>query len=194
MLLIFSCHCLCPFHWSQVLIREWRCSWSSADRWCSNYIWVINNVIAYWGSYHIRGLTVYILAICTWSLNIGWVQYLKFILEEDKRLSVVRNQYHNCRDSPTIWCLAFSPTLLQFYVPFHVKKEKINDFMYLLEFKCAKRLKGTQSDNPCICRWFGNIWRQAIYRNGSDIVIMEYSISHLSKSNISYWWDIEMEP
>ena len=22
---------------------EWRCSWSSADRWCSNYIWVIKN-------------------------------------------------------------------------------------------------------------------------------------------------------
>ena len=25
---------------------EWRCSSSSADRWCSNYIWVINNFIA----------------------------------------------------------------------------------------------------------------------------------------------------
>ena len=24
----------------------WRCSWISADRWCSNYIWVINNFIA----------------------------------------------------------------------------------------------------------------------------------------------------
>ena len=27
-------------HWSQVLSREWRFSWSSADRRCSNYIWV----------------------------------------------------------------------------------------------------------------------------------------------------------
>ena len=27
--------------------REWRCSWSSADRRCSNYIWVIKNFIAY---------------------------------------------------------------------------------------------------------------------------------------------------
>ena len=41
------CNCLCPFHWSQVLSREWRCSWSSADRRCSNYFWVINNFIAY---------------------------------------------------------------------------------------------------------------------------------------------------
>ena len=31
----------------QVLSREWRCSWSSADRRSSNYIWVIKNFIAY---------------------------------------------------------------------------------------------------------------------------------------------------
>ena len=31
MLLVSSCSCLCPIHWSQVLSREWRCSWSSAD-------------------------------------------------------------------------------------------------------------------------------------------------------------------
>ena len=29
---VSSCNCLCPIHWSQVLSREWRCSWSSADR------------------------------------------------------------------------------------------------------------------------------------------------------------------
>ena len=38
---ILSCRCLWPSHWSQVLSREWRCSWSSAN------IWVINNFIAY---------------------------------------------------------------------------------------------------------------------------------------------------
>ena len=38
-----SCSCYCSIHWSQVLSREWRCSWSSADRRCSNYIWVISN-------------------------------------------------------------------------------------------------------------------------------------------------------
>ena len=41
MFLVSSCSCLCPIHWSQVLSREWRCSWSSADRRCSNYIWMI---------------------------------------------------------------------------------------------------------------------------------------------------------
>ena len=48
MILVSSCSCLCPIHWSQVSNRERRCSWSSADRRCSNYIWVINNFIAYW--------------------------------------------------------------------------------------------------------------------------------------------------
>ena len=58
MILISSCSRLCPIHWSQVLSWEWRCSWSSADRRCSNYIWVINNIIAYKGASYIRDLTV----------------------------------------------------------------------------------------------------------------------------------------
>ena len=40
--LVSSCSCLCPIHSSQVLSRDWRCCWSSADN-----IWVINNFIAY---------------------------------------------------------------------------------------------------------------------------------------------------
>ena len=36
----------CPFQWSQVISREWRCSCSNADRRCSNYIWMSNNFIA----------------------------------------------------------------------------------------------------------------------------------------------------
>ena len=44
---VTSCSCLCLICWSQVLSREWKYSWSSADRRCSNYIWVINKLIAY---------------------------------------------------------------------------------------------------------------------------------------------------
>ena len=58
MILVSSCCYLCQIHWSQVLSRERRCGWSSADRRCSNYIWVINNLIAYKGVSYIRGLTV----------------------------------------------------------------------------------------------------------------------------------------
>ena len=41
-------HSYWPIHWSQMLNREWRCFWSSADRRCSNYVLVINNIIALW--------------------------------------------------------------------------------------------------------------------------------------------------
>ena len=58
MFLISSCGCLCPSYWCQVLSREWRCSWSSADRRCSNYIWVINNFINRQCATYIRDLMV----------------------------------------------------------------------------------------------------------------------------------------
>ena len=58
MFVVSSFSWLFPICWSQVLRRKWRCSWSSADRWCSNYIWVVNNVIAYHGASYIRGFTV----------------------------------------------------------------------------------------------------------------------------------------
>ena len=58
MFLVLSCRCLCPILWSQVLTLEWRCSWSYTNRWCSNYIWVINDIIAYEGASYNGVLTV----------------------------------------------------------------------------------------------------------------------------------------
>ena len=66
MILIWSCSCPCAIHWSQVLSREWRCSWSSAGRRCSDYIWVINNFIAYYDATYIRGLMV--IEFCLWGI------------------------------------------------------------------------------------------------------------------------------
>ena len=57
-LIVSRLGCLCAIYWSQVLSGEWRCSWSSANRRCSNYIWVINNLIAYQTVPYIRDLTV----------------------------------------------------------------------------------------------------------------------------------------
>ena len=71
MLLVSSCSCLYPIRWSQVLSWEWRCSWSSADRRCSNYIWVINNLIAYYSASYIRDLTVHFDLEFDWSLFPG---------------------------------------------------------------------------------------------------------------------------
>ena len=72
MFLISSCSCLCSIHSSQVLSREWRCSWSSADRRCSNLIWVIDNFIAYQGATYIGGFTV------LWTLVVVAVLLLRY--------------------------------------------------------------------------------------------------------------------
>ena len=62
MFLVSAFSGLCAIFLSQVLSGEWRCSWSSADRGCSNYIWVIDNLIAYQGASYIRDLMVYVSA------------------------------------------------------------------------------------------------------------------------------------
>ena len=62
MLPVSSYSSLCLIHWIRALSRESRCSWSGADRRCSNYIWVINHFITQSGAMYIRGLTV-ILAV-----------------------------------------------------------------------------------------------------------------------------------
>ena len=67
MFLDSACSCLRTINWSQLFSGEWRCSWSSADRRCSNYIWVINNFIAYSSASYIRDLTV----VCFNSLATG---------------------------------------------------------------------------------------------------------------------------
>ena len=41
-----------------MLSREWRCSWSSADRRYSNNICVVSKIIAYYGVTYIGDLTV----------------------------------------------------------------------------------------------------------------------------------------
>ena len=53
---VSSCNCICPIDLSQVLSRQWRCSWSRVERRCCNYILVINNYITYCGAAYIRGL------------------------------------------------------------------------------------------------------------------------------------------
>ena len=78
MSLVSSCSWLCPIHWSHVLSREWRCSWSSADRRSPNYTWLINNCIA-WQCRYIRGFTLcsgtrflHNSVLQTLILDLGW--------------------------------------------------------------------------------------------------------------------------
>ena len=96
MFLVSPCSCLCPIHWSQALSREWRCSWSSADRRCSNYIWVINNFIAYYGALILEVLwylpkNPFRSCMCCWvwsfdyigtELMEAWTKGLMFLLQK----------------------------------------------------------------------------------------------------------------
>ena len=66
MFLVSAYTCFCATYWSQVFSGEWRCSWSSADRRCSNNIWVISNLIAYKSASYIRDLTVILYENCIW--------------------------------------------------------------------------------------------------------------------------------
>ena len=51
-----SCSCIFPIHWNPLLSRELRCSWSSTDNRCSNYIWVMNKFIVCWSAFLSLGL------------------------------------------------------------------------------------------------------------------------------------------
>ena len=86
MFLVSSWSCLRSIHWSQMLSWEWRCSLSSADRRCSNYIWVINNLIAYKGVTYIRGFRV------TWQCNDKETLYASLALCEGNL--EVMNSHH----------------------------------------------------------------------------------------------------
>ena len=83
MFLIYACSCLCPIHWRKALNWEWRCSWSSADRRCSNSIWVINNFIAYLGAAYIRYLAVVVLYVHwtkqVWHISEIYLHYVYWI-------------------------------------------------------------------------------------------------------------------
>ena len=46
-------------HYGEKIAKFMLCSWTSAERRSSNYIWVIIDLIVFYGAAYIRGLTVY---------------------------------------------------------------------------------------------------------------------------------------
>ena len=101
LILISSCSCLWPIQQNQVLSWEWRCSWSSADRQCTNYIWVINNFIAHYGASYIKGLMVNVSTDSLLSKKFG--KYVRLMVCLSVCLSVClfgtryRSQFFNNR-------------------------------------------------------------------------------------------------
>ena len=100
MILVSSCSCLRPNHWSQVLSREWRCSRSSADRRCSDYIWLTNK-FAYLGTSYIRGFMVFPTKLLIYSHcninNLGklfWVGIYQFKIAHWCIIEKIKNLRH----------------------------------------------------------------------------------------------------
>ena len=109
MFLVSSCSCLCAIYWNQVLSREWKRNWSSADRWRSNYIWVIDNFV----------VTKVRLILEIW-------RYLVFLSREAQKYQFIRRQpsvgtggllqwrislYHT--SSPYLLCLLITFTVAE---------------------------------------------------------------------------------
>ena len=138
MFLVSLRSCLRSIHWSQVLIWEWRCSWSSADRRCSNYIWVINNFMAYKGATYIGGFTVPYGNIdlaqhwLKWWLVAWWLQA---ITRANVDLSSVRASDNYLRaisqeiPQPLITKISLKVT----YLKFHSNLPGSNELMALLK-------------------------------------------------------------
>ena len=73
---------VCSIHRSQVLSREWRYSWSSSDRRCSNEIWVINNLLPTKLRliFHVWWWFSYILLLVTFLLCVEYSSVAKYIV------------------------------------------------------------------------------------------------------------------
>ena len=58
MIFVSAWSCFCPIHCNWLSRWEWRCRCSNADMRCSNYMWVIMNLIASYGAAYITDLMV----------------------------------------------------------------------------------------------------------------------------------------
>ena len=93
--------------------------------------------------------------------------------------------YSTFRDSPTIWCLcAFFLILLQSYVPFYVKKEKMCNSMCLSEFECAKRLKAHSQAIPVLYITLTSYWPRWHLKSPASRLFTQPFIETQIKENI----------
>ena len=85
-----------PIHWSQVLSREWRCSWSSADRRCSNYILVMKKYCLLRCSLYWR-----IDGMSAWKACFNdhtWSKYARWVFNVNECVIISQHQRHHTGD------------------------------------------------------------------------------------------------
>ena len=101
--------------------QEWRCSWSSADRRCSNYIWVVSKFIAYEAATYSRDWTV---------LHFWWYHNVKIQIRAvlfDNKPQIpryIKIKHINFPTTPlwpgdAIWQHRSGSTLIQVMAPSH---------------------------------------------------------------------------
>ena len=173
MFLVSSCSCLGWIHQSQVLSREWTCSWSSADRRCSNYIWVINNFIAFScaqknifvsrqkaTSYSGKDLLQNRLQAITWTKynSVHWSMYNSPGLNES--IFVADTEYINCTFQVTLYTV--------FYLTFYTLTLLIALYLYHLVlsnlYLCMLFLMNKMCDLVNLHCWG---WHQRADKGGS---------------------------
>ena len=104
MFLISSYRCLLPNPLKPG--REWRCSWSNADRRCSNYIRVINNFIALSGAAFIRGLEVLINCPSASETNLkGMGKIIRRTTESHIRVTAIQSTRNYVCIFPWTWSI-----------------------------------------------------------------------------------------
>ena len=138
MLLVSSCSCLYRIRWSQALSWEWR--WR-----CSNYIWVINNLVANWSASYIRDSTVITIVTDSIFLNVAnlWFPFcwhkpwknmviLQLINGVRRFLPEKSGVFHNHNRWPSFWFL----TLKQLALLPNKCTEKYNYMAFHENFRC----------------------------------------------------------
>ena len=147
--------------------REWRCSWSSANSRCSNYIWVINNFIAYQDVTYIRTLTVgrngltittrllkcHHRKLCTFRHFI-WITANIYFGNEDENINwyeIVHTHYMTVADWLLLTCISLNGIIViwKYYMQFlylmrwaNLKARMIGMFKHMHKFRSCKPATG----------------------------------------------------
>ena len=181
MFLVSFCSCLCLIHWSQVLSWEWRCSWSSADRWCSNYIWVINKFIAYWGVSYIRDLTVHFLIQLIPIITLSNVTWLCIRHGNGNRSKLISKKDHLSRynDSQYKDDKVLRPSILVLVIPLLRR-------WHLCVFETSFRL-WTHERHPIACQ-SGQAMGCLLWVSQRWFTVIRWDCSIIRDVSVWLWW------
>ena len=169
--------------------REWRCSWSSADRRCSKYIWVINNFVAYYGATYNKDLAVVICGMTDSSFYL-WYDIQIFLLYDavlmrcswwDVPNSSLYIQLHMCELAIYIVCY-FVSRLYQWNVIF-------TKFSSFWQFTAWPVMQISSNWYICLSQFLYELWR---LHKWDGILLDVLTMAWITESNCV--WDKSLPP